>query len=187
MKEIFFVTTNKHKVSEVKAILKPFNIKVTQIDMEYEENHDVSIEKIAKEASKKLADKLQKPVVVEDSGFFFEAYNNFPGALPRFVFNGIGYKGIMKLLKDEKRDTYAKAVVSYCQPGQNPIIFEGVMQGKIAQEVFDEDKDIMPYERIFIPEGYIVTMSKLTREEKNSISHRGKAFRKLAEYLTRKK
>jgi len=41
----------------------------------------------------------------------------------------------------------------------------------------------MDYDRVFVPEGFDVTASNLTMEEKNMISHRGESFKKLGEYL----
>jgi XTP/dITP diphosphohydrolase len=181
--KITFITTNKHKVEEAKKALEEFPIEIEQLDMEYPEDHDASIEIIAKTAAKKLAEELQKPIVVEDTGIFFEAYENFPGALPKFVFNTIGYKGMFKLLEEESRKAYFKVVVGFCEPGKEPILFDGISKGTITEEIYDEDKDVMPYERIFIHEGNKVTNSKLTREEKNKISHRAEAFRKLGGYI----
>jgi XTP/dITP diphosphohydrolase len=186
MKELFFVTTNKHKISEVQEIMKKFSIKVIQINQKYDEDHDDSMEDISRKAAQRLAKELKKPLTVEDTGFFFEAYDNFPGPLSKFIAATIGYEGIMRLLQGKNRKSYAKTVVGFCIPGKEPIIFEGVMKGCISEKVYDMDKDIMPYERIFIPEGYEVTLSGLSRDIKNTISHRKKAFEKLAEYLNKK-
>jgi XTP/dITP diphosphohydrolase len=185
-KELFFVTTNKHKVAEVQEILKKWQIKVIQIDQKYSEDHDDSMEEISKKAAKMLCEEQKKTLAVEDTGFFFEAYDNFPGPLSKFIAATIGYEGIMRLLQGKTRTGYAKTVVGYCIPGKEPVIFEGIMKGRISENVYDLDKDIMPYERIFIPDGYDVTLSRLPREVKNTISHRKKAFEKLATYLNKK-
>ena len=181
--KIYFVTTNKHKFAEVEAILKEYPIELEHLDMEYAEDHDESMEVIASTAAKKLANELGKAVVLEDTGIFFEAYNNFPGALPKFVFNTIGYEGMFKLLEGKSRKAYFKTVAAFCKPNEEPVLFEGIMKGKIAEKVHNEDKDLMPYERIIIPEGYDVTNSDLSREEKNKISHRASAFKKFGEFI----
>lgn len=151
--------------------------------MEYEENHDVSLEEIAGSAAKKLADTLNKPVVVEDTGLFFAAYDNFPGALPKLVFETLGYKGIFKLLAGKTKAAYFKTVAAFCQPGAPPVLFEGVMPGEITQEVHNKDKDVMPYDRIFIPAGETKTISGMSLAKKNTFSQRGKAFRKFGKYI----
>lgn len=180
---IAFITTNKHKYEEVKDILQDIPIELEHLDMEYEENHDDGIEAIARTASEKLAQELNRPIVLEDTGLFFEAYNGFPGALPKFIYQSIGFKGIFKLLEGESRNAYFKTVVGYCEPNKKPQLFEGIMKGKITEKVHNENKDTMPYDKIFIPDGKQATISDMTIEEKNTFSQRAKAFKEFKEYL----
>ena len=184
--KVIFITTNKHKFAEVQDILKSYSVAVEQLAVDYEENHDASIDEVARTAAEKLANELKKPVVLEDTGLFFAAYDGFPGALPKFVFKTLGYRGIFKLLAGESREAYFKTVAAYCEPGQEPVLFEGVMKGIITETVYNEDKDEMPYDRIFIPEGKDVTISDMTLQEKNSFSQRAAAFRKFGEYMVKK-
>ena len=134
-------------------------------------------------ATQKLVSKLNKPIVLEDTGLFFEAYNNFPGALPKFVINSIGFKGIFRLLDGESRKAYFKTVAAFCRPGGEVVLFEGIMQGKITDKIYNKDKDEMPYDKIFIPEGKTKTISEMTLEKKNSFSQRAQSFRKFGEYI----
>ena len=187
MKTINFVTTNKHKFEEVKQILSEFNIEVKQLEIEKIEPRGEMMKTIAKNAAELIASKVKLPVVLEDTGIFFEAYNNFPGPLPKFVFESIGYKGILKLLEGEKRDAYFKTVAAYCKPGEEAVLFEGISKGKINEKPVNLDKDVMPYERIFIPEEFEKTLSDLSRDEKNNISHRSRAFRKFGRWFSEKK
>jgi len=184
--KISFVTTNPHKFKEVKDILSDYPVELEHLDMEYEENHDASLEEIARQAAAQLAQQLNKPIVLEDTGLFFEAYKNFPGALPKFVFETLGYRGILKLLDGEIRDAHFKTVAAFCAPGEKPQLFTGLMKGKITEKVFDEDKDAMPYDRIFIPAGETKTISSMSLSKKNSFSQRGTAFRKFGEYIKNK-
>ena len=181
--KIYFVTTNKHKFQEVKDILKDYPIELEHLDMEYEENHDFSMEEITKQAAKKLSSELNKTIILEDTGLFFEAYPNFPGALPKFVINTLSFKGIFKLLEGESRKAYFKTVAAFCEPEKEPVLFEGIMKGEITKEVFNKDKDEMPYDKIFIPEGKDKTISDMSLEEKNSFSQRSKAFKKFGEFV----
>jgi XTP/dITP diphosphohydrolase len=186
MKTIHFATTNKHKFEEVKQILSEFNIDVKQLEIEKIEPRGEMMETIAKNAAELIANKVKLPIILEDTGIFFEAYNNFPGPLPRYIFESIGYKGILKLLEKENKDAYFKTVAAYCEPGQEPVLFEGISKGKISEKVVNKDKDVMPYERIFIPENSNKTLSDMSRTEKNKISHRSKAFRKFGEWYEKK-
>ena len=184
--ELNFVTTNKGKYEEVKALFDDFGIETKWIDRKYEEDTDDTIEETAKKASRKLADELGIPIVLEDTGLFFEAYDGFPGPTPKFVYKTLGYKGIFKLLDGVSRKAYFQTFVAYCKPRSEPVLFSGEMKGEISTKIYNKDKDIdfMPYDRIFIPEGKKVTISDMSMKEKNSISQRSKAFTKLAKYLT---
>ncbi|MBU0536796.1 MAG: non-canonical purine NTP pyrophosphatase [Nanoarchaeota archaeon] len=179
---ILFVTTNRHKYEEVRDILSEFGINTEWANKELIEP-DGDIDSIAKAKAKHAAEMLKKPVAVDDTGVFFEAYPNFPGPRPKFVFNSIGYDGIMRLLDSKSRKAYFRTVVGYCEPGKEPIVFDGVMKGEITEKVFDEDKDVLPYMRIFIADGHELVISSVPVEEKNRISHRSQAFRKLGKYL----
>ena len=183
MKQIIFITTNKHKVEEISAILKECNIKVKQLKIDYAENKEDSMEEVSKKAAKLLSNKLNKPVIVEDTGLFFNAYNNFPGALPKFVIQGIGFDGIFRLLKDKDRGVYCKTVIGYCESGKNPIIFTGKIYGKITNKIIKPRKETMPYNHIFIPDGEKKAIVEMSLNKWNSISQRGKATRKLGKFL----
>jgi XTP/dITP diphosphohydrolase len=185
MKKLLFVTTNKHKFEEVKNVLDNFGIEIGQLIMEYEEDKEDDMAEVCKKASKDLADKMNKPLFVEDTGLFFDAYDNFPGPLPKFVFNGIGFEGIFRLLEGKDRSAYFKTVIGYCDPGKEPVLFEDIMKGQFSEKVILPEKEAMPYDHIFIPEGYDKAIVEMDLETKNFFSQRGKAARKLGEFLKR--
>jgi XTP/dITP diphosphohydrolase len=60
-------------------------------------------------------------------------------------------------------------------------IFEGVMEGEIAGK--RSGSEGFGYDPVFIPQGYSCTIAEISLDEKNTISHRGKAMRALAQYL----
>lgn len=186
--KVAFITTNKGKFEEVESLFKSYGIDVEWINRKYEEDSDDTIEDTAKKAAKKLAEELKTPIVLEDTGLFFEAYEGFPGPSPKFVFKTLGYKGIFKLLDGVSRNAYFETFAAYCEPGSEPITFDGKMRGTITTRIFNTSKefDFMPYDRIFIPEGKKVTISGMTMEQKNQLSQRSKAFRKLGEFLKNK-
>jgi len=180
--KLYFATGNTHKLEEARAVLSDYAITVEQLDDKGHEAKEATIQDVARTAAQRLAEKHKKPVIVDDTGVFFEAYKNFPGAHPRLMFELLGYKGLMKLL-GERREAYFLCCVACCMPGKKPVLFEGRLDGRIAKKPADLRKDVMPYERIFVPKGMKKTISALTRVEKNKISHRAAAFRKLGEYL----
>jgi len=183
--KLYFVTKNKHKVSEADAVLKKYGIAVMQIKEEKIESKDDDYAAIAKKNALMFAKKLKKNAAVEDTGFFYNAYKNFPGSHPKLMYDVLGYKGLLKLMEREKnRKAEFRCCVAYSD-GKKARIFVGKLKGRITKKVYGKNRDVMPYERIFIPENYSRALAFMDRKEKNRISHRAKAFMKLGEYLCR--
>lgn len=181
--KIYFVSSNPGKIREVKQILSKFGIKVETKRVELPEIKSESQEEISKEKARVASGLLNAPVIVDDTGIYFEAYTNFPGTNPKFVFFGIGYKGIFKLLKGESRKAYFKTTVAYCEPGKEPVTFVGLCKGRIAEEVRGEIDEELPYDNIFIPEGETRTFAEMSKEEKAKYSHRARALEKFARWF----
>lgn len=185
--KVYFATGNRKKFEEVKRVFDKHNLELDWLNVPKPEPADEwDIAKVAVFAAKEIANKHNVAVIVEDTGFFFEAYSHFPGPHSKFVFQGIGYEGIFKLLKEKDRTAHFLTVAALCEPGKEPVTFEGVMKGAITEEVHGEETADMPYDRIFMPEG-----SKkpwiLDLESKAKDSHRVRAFTKAAEYIAGKK
>jgi len=183
MKKITFITSNKFKLQEIGAILKDYGVELEQKKIDYPEDKEDDMEQVVIKAAKNLANELKKPVMVEDTGLYFKAYNNFPGALPKFVINGIGFDGIFRLLEGKDRTVTFKTYIGFCKPGEEPVTFNAEMNGEIIDKVIDPDTDTMPYNHIFKPEGQEKVVAQLSLEEFNAISHRAKASHKLGKYL----
>lgn len=180
---IAFITTNQHKYQEVRAILAPYGVEIEHINQDYNENHDATLDEIARDAAQYLATELQRPIVVEDTGLFFKAFPGFPGTLPKFVFNTLGYPGLFKLLAGEDRTATFITVAAYAKSGEEPRLFKGSMVGQITTKIYDQDIDVMPYDRIFIPDGQTQVISRLSLTTKNNLSQRGAAFRAFGKYV----
>lgn len=184
--KLYLATGNIHKVSEVQHILAPFGISIDHVP-EYEkiEPKEWDLEKVAGENAKRLANATGKPILVDDSGCFFNAYADFPGPLTNWAFQRLGYKGLLKLLEGEKRVAVFRCAAAVCFPKEEPVVFVGEMNGYILSAPQDLDKPGFPYERIFVIDGFDVPVCKMPKEEKHKWSHRGIAFRKLGEYVQR--
>lgn len=184
--KVYFVTGNQGKFIEVSEIMKAKGIEVEQIKMDKPEIKSDSIREIAADAAEKLAQKLGKPIVCEDTGFFLEAFNNFPGAHPKFVYDAIGLEGIFKLLEGKGRKAYFMTAAAYCGPGKKAEIFEGILKGRVAEKI-SEEKALpgLPYDRIFVPENGEKPWSE-TPEIKKKSNHRKEAFEKLADFLKKR-
>jgi XTP/dITP diphosphohydrolase len=180
--KIYLITKNHFKVEEATAVLQEFNIIVEQINDEKYEPKEMSLEEVAKYNAKHFYEKYEKPVMVDDTGVFFSAYPDFPGNHPKLMFELLGYKGLLKLLEGEKRDAEFRTVIGYCDD-KNLRTFTGRLHCKVDIKVNDPTIDVLPYERIMLLNGR--SISSFSRKQKNRVSHRAAAFRKLGEWLVK--
>jgi len=182
--EINFVTGNIHKLKEVESILRPYGIKVKMIKVKKMEIQADELRAIAEYAAINATKETGVPVVVEDAGLFIEALRGFPGPYSSYVFKTIGNDGIIKLMKGitDRRARFISVVV-FAEPEGYVRTFVGVTEGLISIE--PRGSMGFGFDPIFIPyEGDGRTFAEMSLDEKNRISHRGKAFRSLAKWLT---
>ncbi len=182
--KIYILTGNKHKLQEAKSVFSEFGIEVEQIKDEKIEPKENTIEEISELNAKHFYKKYKKPILVDDTGVFFDAYPKFPGNHPKLMYNLLGYKGLLKLVENESRKARFRASVSYYDGRLFKTAVEE-LECIIDDKINDRDKDVLAYERIFLFDSRPI--SSFSREEKNSISHRAKAFRKIAEFIKKEK
>jgi len=175
---LYFVTGNKEKFREARALLNPFDVE--QINMDLPELQGEPDE-IVKEKAKLAADRTGKAVFVEDTCLCFNALNGLPGPYIKDFIRKIGVSGLYKLVS-KYRDNSAVAVASigFCEPGKDPLVFQGKVKGRI---VSPRGSNRFQWDQIFMPKGYDKTFSEMSVEEKNKASHRKLAFEKFREWL----
>ncbi len=184
MNKIIFITSNLHKLKEAKNVLSPLGFEVINERLELIEPNDLTQEEIVIYKAKQAYEILKKPLIVDDSGIYFESFNDFPGIFTKMIIKTLKYSGIKDLLINRSRKAFFKTMLCYID-NKGFKVFSGIANGEISIEKKGElDKDLPnPFSYIFIPEGLKITMDKLTDEELKQVSHRAKAFKKLAEYL----
>lgn len=189
---LVFATNNKHKVEEIKAKLDGlcsihtlFEIGCTD---EIPEEQD-TIEGNASQKSHYLYEKYGCDCFSDDTGLEVEALNGEPGVYSaRYAGPQKNSEDNMdKLLKKLESETNRKArfrtVISLIISGEEHL-FEGIVEGEILTE--RHGKGGFGYDPIFRPLGYNGSFAELSLEQKNAISHRGKAVEKLYDYLRNK-
>lgn len=181
--EISFVTGNPGKIQEVQQLV---SFQVNHIAMDLEELALNEIHEVVKAKAKSACERIENLkdkllLFVDDSGIFFAAYNNFPGTQTKFVVNSIGLEGILKLLEGKDRGAYFQTSICYTEDGSNFKMFDGRVEGRIGQEIKRPVDSSLPYDSIFIPQGYKQTFSEL--EIKEQLSHRARALSKLEDDL----
>ena len=186
-REVVFITTNSHKVKEIRdlAEAESRNITIVHRDYEYPELQHEDIEAVVKASANYIMEKraIKNSFFIEDSGLFIHALHGFPGTFSAFVFKKIGNDGILKLMADKKseeRKATFKTAVAFCESGnKEPVIFVGTAEGRIADEM--RGSHGFGYDPIFEFEGK--TFAEMSTAEKNKVSHRSKAFRSLLDYF----
>ena len=191
MKSIILASNNKDKVKEVKEILKGYDIismKEAGIDVDIEENGTTFEENalIKARAIMKLTGQI---TMADDSGLEIDYLNKAPGVYSaRFMGHDTSYdiknKALIQKLEGVKgSDRIGRFVcaIAVCFPDGREIVKRGTMEGLIAEEIKGDNG--FGYDPIvYLPE-YGKTSGELAPEEKNKISHRGKALALIKEEL----
>jgi len=193
---ITFVTGNKKKLQEVQRILNkdinvndqesheplPFQIDNRKIDLPELQGDPLDI---AREKCTLASKQVEGAVITEDTSLCFNALQNLPGPYIKWFLEGIGHKGLNDMIAfTQDKSAYAQTIVAFCpSPGQDVIIFDGRTQGKIVPARGPLD---FGWDPIFEPdEGGGLTYAEMSKEGKDAISHRGRAFSQLREYLVK--
>ena len=189
-------TRNRHKTGEIQHILGPeFKVRDLATHPEVAEIREsgTSFEENAKLKALAASRQLAGLVIADDSGLEVDALGGGPGIYSaRYAgANATERDKIEKLLgeltrvraTDEQRRARFRCVVALARNGSFLGAFEGVVEGRIANEM--RGSSGFGYDPIFIPEGLEQTFGELPAEVKNNISHRAKAIGALADRLRR--
>lgn len=182
---ITFVTGNAGKLAEMRELLDPLGIAVVPDDRGYPEIQHDELSGVAEAgAGYLMATGLEPPFMLEDAGLFVSALNGFPGVYSRHALDTIGNQGILALLRDvelEARTAAFQANLCYVDEDGMPHHFDGAVKGHIAAQAAGEGG--FGFDPIFIADGHERTFAELSADEKNAVSHRGRAAQKFVAWL----
>jgi len=188
--ELIFATANKHKLEEAQAILGPGFTLITPASLGVTGEIPETAETLEENALMKaeyLWNRFHKPCFADDTGLLAEALGGRPGVYSaRFAGpEADPQKNMSKLLSELKGCTNKKArfetVAALILSPDEQYLFKGILEGEIVETPAGSGG--FGYDPVFVPEGYDKTLAEITPEEKNNISHRGKAMRKLSDFL----
>lgn len=189
--KIVVATHNKHKVDEIREFFKDDFEVLSADDIgsydEIEETGD-TIEENALLKARSLANLTDDIVIADDTGLFVDYLDGKPGVYSaRFAGSNATYEdNNMKLLRllegvpIEKRKATFRTVVALIYKGKETII-----EGKVEGTILDSPRGQFGfgYDPVFFVDKVGKTLAELTLEEKNEVSHRANALKKLKEYL----
>jgi len=189
MKKLVFATNNAHKLAEVRAILEPGFSIISLSDLDCEDDIPETGETLEKNALLKanyIHTKFGLNCFADDTGLEVESLGGEPGVFSaRYAGNDHNsHNNMCKVLtllgNSQNRKACFRTVIALIQ-GEETKFFEGRIDGTIAIQPRGESG--FGYDPIFVPDGYVVSFAQLSAEEKNQISHRALAVKKLVAYL----
>ena len=190
--EIILATNNAHKLKEVREILSPHKIVVYGLNdlnlkpEDAEENAD-TYQGNALIKARSVQKLTTMPIIADDSGLEILAMDNKPGLKSaRFASDCGGHDKAIQTILDYLKDKEDRSARFICDiillnEGDKPLLFEGIVPGHIADKPFGEGG--FGYDPIFVCDELGKTYAEMSQEEKNKVSHRGKALKKLLTYL----
>lgn len=189
---IVFATNNAHKLGELRGIAgEEWNIvSLAEIGChdDIPETAD-TLEGNALIKARWVKERYGYDCFADDTGLMVDALDGAPGVYSaRYAGPGHDSAANMKLLLErmadkDNRKAHFSTVIALVMDGEEHI-FEGRVDGTIARE--PSGCGGFGYDPVFVPENSGLTFSEMTAEEKNAISHRGRATRKLMEFLAKK-
>lgn len=193
MDKIVFATTNEGKVKEIKEILEGFPVEVVSmkemnITTDIEEN-GTTFEENSLIKAREISKLTGLPALADDSGLEVDYLNGEPGIYSaRYLGRDTDYNyknnyiiDRLKEAEDKERSARFICVISLVLPDGREFVKKGVMEGRIGYEIKGENG--FGYDPIFYLPEYGKTSAELSSDEKNKISHRGKALRAMKELI----
>ena len=187
--KIVFATNNAHKLDEVRQVvgekIEIVSLRECGIVEDIPEN-EPTLEGNALAKARYIYERTGFNCFADDTGLEVDALGGEPGVRSaRYATDGHDDEANKRLLLErlqgvENRAAQFRTAVALILGGKE-YLFEGIVRGEIAPEQHGEGG--FGYDPLFFPEGGDLTFAQMSSEEKNAISHRGRAVRKLAEFL----
>lgn len=193
MKQLFFATGNQGKVKELLALVAPYDVEILTIkdfsDFAAPEETGTTFRENAYIKAKSAADYSGLPSLADDSGITVDALNGAPGVYSARYSgeNATSEANNQKLLKAMEnvpmgqRQAQFRASLALVFPDGRTFYSDGVVEGELLFEY--RGSGGFGYDPLFYIESYGKTTAELTMDEKNKISHRGRAFQNMVRQM----
>jgi XTP/dITP diphosphohydrolase len=188
--KLVFATNNQHKIDEAQAIvqgkLQLISLKEAGVEIEVDET-EKTFRGNAFLKAQAVWEITGLPCVADDSGLCVNALGGEPGVFSSRYAGEAGNhaknneKLLSELLGKADRSAYFTTVLCIVGMENTPIYIEGRVNGVILTQM--QGKDGFGYDPLFCPEGENRSFAEMLASEKNAMSHRGRAFQSLMDYL----
>ena len=173
-----FVTESKDKLEEAERIL---GYRLRHVALSLPEIQSVKLEPVVEFKVRAAFDRLQEPVMVEDTGLFVETWNRYPGALVKWLARSVGEEGLCKMMSSyPNRRAWATTIVATFNGRSEPHHFIGTVEGRIARTMRGENS--FGWARIFVPLKSRMTFAQMSPRQKDQFSMRSIALNSLKSF-----
>lgn len=180
--QIILVTGNAGKLKELLAIA-PARLNLASQKVDLHEIQSLDLREIVAFKLREAYRQIGQPVLVEDVSAELASLNGLPGPFIKFFVQQLGRDALYQIQKAANDTVIIRCLAGYFD-GNNMIFGEGIVQGHITaprgENGFGFDSVVVPEDQ---PNGAQKTFAEMTTEEKNALSHRGRAFRNLFDSL----
>lgn len=174
---LYFITGNKNKFQEVKAVLP----KIEQLDIDLPEIQELDAKAIIKAKLLEALNHHKGEFIVEDTSLYIESLNGLPGPLAKWFLKTVGNEGVWKMTKFFGGvKAKATTIIGYTRSHEDIYFFEGEIAGEVVEPRGDFG---FGWDPIFQPKGYKKTFAEMSEEERSGLKMRRIATNKLKDFL----
>jgi len=172
------VTGNPGKLAEARRLCK---VELQAADIDLPEIQSLDIREILRAKAATAFDRLERPLVVDETALDLAALNGFPGVLIKWMLESVGAEGIARTAQSlgDTRATARCALLYFTSDRE--VYSEGVTDGQLVLPARGDRG--FGWDPIFQPDDHDLTYAEISGAAKDRISHRGKAWRSLTERL----
>jgi XTP/dITP diphosphohydrolase len=194
--KLLFATTNQGKLTEAKKILRPHQV-ISLGQIKNRNGHALDQMDVAETGTtlkenafikaKFYGEKSDFITVADDTGLKVDALDGQPGVNSHRWHPGSDHERNLALLerlkgKSDRTAQFVTVICLYQPDNHQTYFFQGVVEGKIS--LAEKGNQGFGYDPIFIPQGYEKSFAQLGLKEKNKLSHRARALKKLKQFLS---
>jgi len=173
---LYFITGNQNKLAEVRSVVS----EIEQLDIDLPEVQEIDPHFIVKAKLEAAKAHHQGEFIVEDTSLYLQCLNGLPGPLIKWFLIAIQNQGLYNIAKAYNNfNAEVRTIIGHAGADGAIEFFEGSLAGTIVEP----RETGFGWDPVFLPEGHDQTFAEMSKDEKNKISMRSIAARKLKQHL----